>query len=120
VADFHSPEAAAKAGEDWARQFQKREIPEEVEVVTVDLKGLLATDGSAGEVLESGECRIRLDRLLAQIRLADSVSDAVRKIKQNAVRLNGELQTGPVCLWDTRKENVLRVGKKIKKVVPAD
>ena len=24
VADFHSAEAAAKAGEDWAKQFQKR------------------------------------------------------------------------------------------------
>src|SRR3984885_131916 len=28
VADFHSAEAAAKAGEDWARQFQKDEVPE--------------------------------------------------------------------------------------------
>ena len=31
VGDFHSPDAAAKAGEDWAKQFQKDEVPEDVE-----------------------------------------------------------------------------------------
>src|SRR5208337_1717150 len=35
VADFHSAEAAAKAGEDWARQFQKDEVPEEIEEIKV-------------------------------------------------------------------------------------
>ena len=37
VADFHSAEAAAKAGEDWAKQFQKDEVPEEVEEISVEL-----------------------------------------------------------------------------------
>jgi tyrosyl-tRNA synthetase len=31
VADFHSAEAAAKAAEDWAKQFQKDQVPEEEE-----------------------------------------------------------------------------------------
>src|ERR1700674_247100 len=31
VTDFHSADAAAKAGEDWAKQFQKHEVPEDVE-----------------------------------------------------------------------------------------
>ena len=35
VTDFHSAEAAAKAAEDWAKQFQKDEVPEDVEEVTV-------------------------------------------------------------------------------------
>src|SRR5437660_2122067 len=38
VADFHSAEAAAKAGEDWAKQFQKGDTPEEIERVPVSLK----------------------------------------------------------------------------------
>src|SRR6266702_4445232 len=33
VADFHSAEAAANAGEDWAKQFQKDEVPADVEEV---------------------------------------------------------------------------------------
>src|SRR4030081_1866146 len=35
VADFHSEEAAAKAAEDWAKQFQKDQVPEEVETETL-------------------------------------------------------------------------------------
>ena len=31
VTDFHSAEAAVKAAEDWAKQFQKDEVPEDVE-----------------------------------------------------------------------------------------
>jgi len=31
VADFHSAEAATRAAEDWAKQFQKDQVPEEVE-----------------------------------------------------------------------------------------
>jgi len=121
VADFHSADAAAKAAEDWARQFQKREAPEDVEEVAVSLKSLLASHpGVSGEgvqeILESGQCRIKLDRLLAQIGLADSVSDAVRKIKQKAVRVNGELKTDPVIFWNIRERMTVRAGRKIKKV----
>src|SRR5579872_6695707 len=37
VADFHSVDAAAKAAEDWAKQFQKDQVPEVLEVVTVPI-----------------------------------------------------------------------------------
>src|SRR6266436_3211737 len=37
VGDFHSQEAAAKAAEDWAKQFQKDEVPEQLEHVLVTL-----------------------------------------------------------------------------------
>src|SRR5438270_1586553 len=37
VADFHTPETATKAGEDWSKQFQKDEVPENVEEVIVSL-----------------------------------------------------------------------------------
>src|SRR6202049_4362481 len=30
VTDFHSPEAATKAAEDWAKQFQKHKLPDDV------------------------------------------------------------------------------------------
>ena len=33
VRDFHSAEAAQKAAEDWAKQFQKDEVPEEAEAM---------------------------------------------------------------------------------------
>src|SRR5271165_1561560 len=37
VADFHSPEAASKAAEDWAKQFQRDLVPEDVEEVKIAL-----------------------------------------------------------------------------------
>src|ERR1700741_5061225 len=36
VADFHSTEAANKAGEDWAKQFQKDEVPEDTEEILIE------------------------------------------------------------------------------------
>jgi tyrosyl-tRNA synthetase len=122
VADFHSAEAAVKAGEDWAKQFQKGGVPEDIEEVAVSYKGLLAShpgdapDEGLLEMLGSGECRIKLDKLLAQIGLADSVSDAARKIKQKAVRVNGELKIDPVIFWNIRESKIVRAGRKIKKV----
>src|SRR5438270_5855727 len=35
VQDFHSADAAAKAGEDWAKQFQKDQTPDSVDEVSV-------------------------------------------------------------------------------------
>src|SRR6202049_185712 len=37
VADFHSAEAAAKAAEDWAKQFQQGGAPKDAESVSVDV-----------------------------------------------------------------------------------
>jgi tyrosyl-tRNA synthetase len=112
VKDFHSAELATKAAEDWARQFQKNEVPEDVEEMLVKVSDVLAKAEGAPE----SQFRIKLDRLLASVGLADSASDAIRKIKQNAVRVDGELKADPVLVLDTAKEITLRVGKKIKKV----
>src|ERR1700751_1584579 len=40
VADFHSAEAAAKAGEDWAKQFQKDQVPEDAEEISVKFEDI--------------------------------------------------------------------------------
>ena len=121
VADFHTPETATKAGEDWSKQFQKDEVPENVEEVIVSLSEVVARpEGNAwdvfGELLSHEERRIKLDRLLARIGLASSVTDAVRKIKQKAVRVDGELKTDPVVFWAPAKSMTVRVGRKMKRV----
>ena len=103
VADFHSREAATTAGEDWAKQFQKHEIPDNVEEVE-----------AAVETTPDG--KVRLDKLLAKIGLADSVSDASRKLKQKSVKVNGEVVTAPVAAIDIKQPITLQVGRKIKKV----
>ncbi|HEY6182358.1 MAG TPA: tyrosine--tRNA ligase [Terriglobales bacterium] len=98
VTDFHSADAAAKAKEDWVKQFQKNEVPDDVEEVTIE------------------ESKMRLDKLLARVGLADSVSDAVRKVKQKAVKVNGVVSTDPAVQIDIGQRITLQVGRKIKKV----
>src|ERR1044071_9043917 len=98
VTDFHSADAAEKAKEDWAKQFQKNEVPDSVEEVTVE------------------ESKMRLDKLLAKVGLADSVSDAVRKVKQKAVKVNGNVSADPALQVDLQQPITLQAGRKIKKV----
>jgi tyrosyl-tRNA synthetase len=105
VGDFHSAEAGTKAGEDWAKQFQDRELPDSVEEVEVAVER--TPDG-----------KVRLDKLLVKVGLADSVSDAVRKLKQKAVKVNGEQMTAPVASIDMTKPVILQVGRRIRRVVP--
>jgi tyrosyl-tRNA synthetase len=105
VADFHTAEAAHEAGEDWAKQFQKHEVPDNV--VEVEAAVETTSDG-----------KVRLDKLLAKIGLADSVSDASRKLKQKSVKVNGEVVTAPVAAIDLTQPITLQVGRKIRKVRP--
>jgi len=98
VKDFHSGESAIKAGEDWAKQFQKGGVPEEVEQIEVE------------------EISMRIDKLLARVGLADSVSDAVRKLKQGAVKLDGAALNDPTKVVDLSRHLILQVGRKIKRV----
>jgi tyrosyl-tRNA synthetase len=108
VADFHGEPAAMKAQEDWSKQFQKGEVPEDVETVSVKYDEVAAKAGDGTTV--------KLDKLLARCGLADSATDGQRKIKQNAVRVNGEVRTEPVLPVKLPAEFTLRVGRMLKRV----
>lgn len=67
--------------------------------------------------LSSEDCvQIRLDKLLARTGLATSVIDGLRKLQQNAVKLDGELKTELVVAVKLGSEFTLRAGKKMVKV----
>jgi tyrosyl-tRNA synthetase len=113
VADFHSAEAAAQAGEDWAKQFQKDEIPEEVEEIAVPAEEV------GGSVDGQGRNLIRLDRLLVKCRLAESATDGARKIKQGSVRIENEVVKDPrvILKGPPPARLTLRVGKQLRVAV---
>ena len=52
VKDFHSADAATKAAEDWAKQFQKDEVPESVEEITVSASSVTVDGESNGNLRE--------------------------------------------------------------------
>jgi tyrosyl-tRNA synthetase len=94
VTDFHSAEAAADAATEWTNRDQVSDDgPHDVRVETT-------SDG-----------RVRLDKLVSREGLSDSVTDAVRKIKQGAVRVNGEVTTDPLVRLNTDEIITLQVGK---------
>jgi tyrosyl-tRNA synthetase len=123
VADFHSAESATKAADDWAKQFQKDEVPQDVEQVQVKLDEVWSVTSSSREPTTDGlGCPARLDKLLARAGFASSVSEATRQIRGNSVRINGELATAPVvhlnmALVSGKVELTVRVGKRIKRVI---
>ncbi|MFZ0732942.1 MAG: tyrosine--tRNA ligase [Candidatus Sulfotelmatobacter sp.] len=116
VADFHSAEAALKAAEDWAKQFQKGEVPESVEEISVTLAEV---GGHVVDTDRGREATIRVDRLLVRCGLADSTTDAGRKIKQGSVRIDDHVVTELYFNWSgpSPMRLPLRVGKKLKVAV---
>ena len=144
VADFHSTEAATKAGEDWAKQFQKDEVPEALEEIRVRYEDVRWDAQNAEDVAHSpdgigfdpgfraigldGVLRgIRLDGLLVKCGLADSVTDAARKLKAGSVKILDQMKKDTEYLEQSPRimltfqgsstRLVLRIGKKIKAAV---
>ncbi len=127
VGDFHSADAAAKAAEDWARQFQKHEVPEDVKEVMVklaDIEWAISEDvpvDSGISVAGIRQTHIKLDRLLVKCGLAESATEASRKIKSGAVRVGNDVAQLPRIAFKFPAEGPmklpLRVGKQVRVAV---
>src|SRR5437660_6572770 len=88
VADFHSAEAATKAAEDWARQFQKRGVPENLDCIDIDLADVVYEGRGGGAVRRIGDGdthMVRLDKLVREAGLAASNREAATKIESGAI-----------------------------------
>jgi tyrosyl-tRNA synthetase len=103
VSDFHSGEDACRAEAEFTRVVRRHEAP-------ADMPSQALPDGLR---TEKG---VRLDKLLAKVGLADSVSDATRKIKSGAVEINGR-RVHELVVADGVGEWVIQAGKKWCKVV---
>jgi tyrosyl-tRNA synthetase len=96
---YHGADAAQRAEQSFDRQFKENQTPEEIP--TADIPGS-AIDGE----------RVYLPRVLAELGLASSRSEARRLIEQQAVKVNGDsVATEEVALVDLRGA-VLQVGKR--------
>jgi tyrosyl-tRNA synthetase len=106
VADFHSAEAATKAAEDWAKQFQKDQVPEEIETVSV----------AFAEYANRESNGVRLAKVLVKIGFAASTSEADRKIKEGAVSVDGVKVIAPSVKASAGTSLTVRLGRRIKNV----
>jgi len=103
VADFHSNEEADAARDAFDREVRQKQEPEDTQ--TVDLPPSARTDKG-----------IRVDKVLAFSGLAESVTDATRKLKAGAVEINGSVFRD-LLLQDAQDGVlVMRLGKKWKRI----
>jgi tyrosyl-tRNA synthetase len=82
-------------------------------LVSVKFEEVAAPHASASS---DGVVQVKLDKLLARTGLASSVAEGSRKLKQNAVKLDGELKTELVASIKLGSEFTLRAGKKMVRV----
>jgi tyrosyl-tRNA synthetase len=134
VGDFHSAETAERSGEDWGKLFQRDQIPDVLEHITVPISRVMIGSGeSIGiqyappdvHVLAEDRLRpvailVRVDKLLFEARLAESASDGSRKVKQKAVEIDGELVEKPkLAVPSPARPLVVRAGRSMKRVMIA-
>ncbi len=96
VARFHSQAAANAAQDAFIQRFQKNAVPDDIDEVTVECDG--PTIGIAYMAKAAG--------------LVSSTSEAIRMVKQGAVRMDGERISDPKTLIDCGNVYVLQVGKR--------
>jgi tyrosyl-tRNA synthetase len=96
VSRFHGAAAAAKAAADFAQRFQHRELPDEIETIT----------------LTGSEPAIWICHLLRAAGLTKSTSEARRLIHQGGVRLDGQRVEDPELQVASQGEKILQIGRR--------
>ena len=96
ISRFHDDDAAEKAHQDFIQRFQKNAIPDDMPELDIEL----------------GEEGIAIGNLLKQASLVASTSDAMRMIKQGAVKIDGEKVEDTRLVLNQAGENVYQVGKR--------
>lgn len=113
VEDFHSAEAAQSAEENWSRQFQKDEVPEDTELKTISRKDLWSAPTAGG--VTSGP--VRVEKVLLLAGLVSSTSEGLRKLKEGAVYIDGKKQIAPlITIALDQPDMILKLGKRIKRI----
>ncbi len=102
ITRFHSASAAKRAYESFVTRFQKGGIPDDIKTLNI--------------ATEAGN--IGIANLLKAAGLCNSTSEAIRMIKQNAVRIDGEKVADSRQMLNAGSEHVYQVGKrKFAKIV---
>ena len=105
VERFHSPQAAIDAEQDFINRFQKGQLPDEIPEHELNPSNAPWMIGAA----------------LKDAGLVSSTSEAIRMIKQGAVKINGEKVEDAKLELDLASPLILQVGKrKVAKVCLAN
>ena len=93
---FHQEGDGKKCKEEFLNRFQKGNMPEEIESISVNLT----------------EDQILLVNLLKNTNMIASISEGNRLIKQGGIKINSEKVIDPKLLISSGTENIYQVGKR--------
>jgi tyrosyl-tRNA synthetase len=114
TADFHSEAEAEAAAESWSTQFQQKGVAEDLPEVSIgrnQARSNFTTD--AVNTMPVDQQPFHVPTLLVLAGLASSKGEAQRKLKENAVSVNGEKTSAVTVTQETLGEApTLRLGKK--------
>lgn len=96
IGRFHSEDDAEKAEQDFIQRFQKNALPDDIPEKTVQV----GADGMA------------ISNVLKEAGLVQSTSEALRMIKQNAVKVDGEKFSDARYICTEKDSGVYQVGKR--------
>ncbi|RUO24297.1 tyrosine--tRNA ligase [Aliidiomarina minuta] len=96
IARFHDEAAAAAAEQDFIQRFQKNAVPDDMDEISLQLE----------------EAQLGLPSVLKNAGLVTSTSEAMRMIKQNAVKVDGERIADTKHRCEPGSEAVYQVGKR--------
>ena len=115
VTDFHGVIEARSADENWAKQHEQKQVPDSIESINIPITEF--RDTVAYPVTDGIPLNIAVAKLIFKAGLSPSATEAGRKIKENAVKINGTLISMPGILETLlNTPHVVQVGRKIKKV----
>jgi len=93
---FHDANAAKKALENFEARFQRGAIPDEMDELE----------------MQAGEEGLAIANILKEAGLTKSTSDAMRMVKQGAVKIDGEKVSDPKLIVIAGSKQVYQVGKR--------
>ena len=96
VSRFHSIEEGQQARDGFENQFKKGELPEDIEEITLDV----------------GVKGMPIANVLKEVGLTSSTSEALRMIKQGAVKIDGEKVEDKGLLIESGSVAIFQVGKR--------
>ena len=97
IARFHDEQAAEQAHADFTKRFSKNALPDDINELTIECDG----------------DEMMITALLKEAQLVASTSEAIRMIKQGAVKINGETKVTDSKLMVAKgSTEVYQVGKR--------
>lgn len=110
VARYHSESIALQAKDDFIARFQQHLLPDNLAVLDIKLEDISHTQ----------EFNPMLSKLLKLAGIVPSTSEALRKIKAGAVKVDGhrigEVEPSHLTLFAQGESHIFQIGRKIIKV----